>query len=354
MILPKVYRDLLNLAGISGYEQYVRKYMEQEIKKYPSYTIQKDRLGSIFAYKPAKNVDAPTIMVAGHMDEVGLMVVKILKNGMLKLQPIGGLSGEVFVSQVLNVHTKSGIIKGIVGAIPPHLKQSQQTNLADMILDVGASSKEEAIAFGVELGNMVLFDNPFSYTQNKKRVIAKAIDNRYGCGLALEAIKAFADIELPYHLVIGATVQEEVGLRGAQSATQTFKPDIFIALDASPVNDAVDCQAQGALGNGYLIRIYDPKNIMHQGLLQFFLDVSRKHKIPYQYFTSQGGTDAAKALDLLNGIPATTIGLPARYIHSTAAMMDLDDLRSARKMLFKVLLTLSPDIITRLVEGNYV
>jgi glutamyl aminopeptidase len=351
-MLRKVYKDLFHLAGTSGYEKDVRNYMRSFMQKYDNYTIEQDRLGSIFAVKKAKDPKAPVVMVAGHMDEVGLIVVGITDLGMLKMQPIGGLNGEVFVSQVLNVHTKQGVIKGVVGAIPPHLKKEQNTKLEELVLDIGASSKDEALSFGVALGDMILYDNPFAQTKNPYRVISKSIDNRYGCGLALETIAKFNDIELPFTLVCGATVQEEVGLRGAETAVNQFHPDIFIALDASPVNDALDKDAMGGLNKGFLIRMYDPKNVMHQGLLEFFVSLAKKHKIPHQHFMSLGGTDAAKALDMDAGILATTIGLPARYIHSTAAMMDTRDLDACQKMLYTVLKTLNPEKIKKLKEAN--
>jgi glutamyl aminopeptidase len=351
-MLKKVYKDLFDLAGTSGYENKVRDYMKSYMEHYPNYEIVMDRLGSIFAVKKSLIANAPVVMVAGHMDEVGLIVVGIDERGMLKLTNIGGLSGEVFISQVLNVYTKQGVIKGVVGAIPPHLKKEQGLNIEDLTLDIGASTKEEALSYGVSLGDMVLYDNPFAYTMNPNRIISKSIDNRYGCGLALEAIAKFDQVELPYTLVVGATVQEEVGLRGAETAVNHFGPDVFLALDASPVNDAVDPLALGALNKGFLIRMYDPNNIMHQGLLNFFVSLAKKHKIPYQHFMSMGGTDAAKALDLKKGVLATTIGLPARYIHSTAAMMDLRDLDAARKMLFTVLKTLNKENIQELKESN--
>ncbi len=351
-MLKKLYKDLFDMAGTSGYEKSIRIYMRNIMEKYPNYQIETDRLGSIFAVKRAKAKDAPVVMVAGHMDEVGLMVTGINCFGMLTLQSLGRINGEVLISQVLNVYTKDGIIKGIIGSIPPHLKKDQNTDINDLVLDIGASSKEEALSFGVEPGNMVLYDNPFAVTKNPNRIISKAIDNRYGCGLALEAMIKFHDIDLPYTLVVGATVQEEVGLRGAETAVQTFNPDVFLALDASPVNDASDKNALGGLGKGFLLRMYDPRNVMHQGLMRFFEKLAKKHRINFQHYVSMGGTDAAKALDLNAGVLATTIGLPARYIHSTAAMMDLRDLDAARKMLYTILLTLNPEVIQQLKESN--
>jgi glutamyl aminopeptidase len=351
-MIKDIYKTLFDLPGIAGYEHEIRKFMKKEMEKYQNFTIETDRLGSIFAIKKAKNPNAPIIMVAGHMDEVGLMVVGINEFGMIKMQPVGGLPGEVFVSQVLNVYTKFGIIKGVVGAIPVHMKVDQKTSFDDLVLDIGAESREQALSFGVELGNMILFDNPFAYTKNPYRLISKAIDNRYGCGLALEVIEHFNEIELPFTLVAGATVQEEVGLRGAETSVNYFGPDLFIAMDASPVGDASSKDAMGALNQGFLVRIYDPRNTMHQGLLNYFVELAKEKNIKYQYFTSQGGTDAAKALDTHAGIPSTTIGLPTRYIHSTASMMDVRDLEAAKNMLFTIIETLTIDKIKDLKESN--
>ncbi len=351
MINP-LYKDLFDLPGIAGYEKNVRHYMRKTMEKIPNITIETDRLGSIFAVKKAKNPNAPKVMIAGHMDEVGLMVAGITELGMIKMQPVGGLPGEVFVSQVLNVYTKSGMIKGVVGAIPPHMRVEQKTTFDELLLDIGASSKEEAKSFGVELGDMILFDNVFCYTKNPYRLIAKGIDNRYGCGLALETMAHFAEKELDFTLICGATVQEEVGLRGAETATNYFKPDLFIALDASPVGDSTDKDYMGGLNKGFLVRIFDPRNVMHQGLLRYFVDLAQKKEIPYQYFTSKGGTDAAKALDANQGIPATTIGLPTRYIHSTASMMDTRDLESARQMVYAIINDLTPEKIQSLKDSN--
>jgi glutamyl aminopeptidase len=351
MINP-LYKELFDLPGIASYENQVRQYMRKFLEKLPNIEIETDRLGSIFAVKKAKDPNAPKVMIAGHMDEVGLMVVGITDLGMIKMQPVGSLPGEVFVSQVLNVYTQSGMIKGVVGAIPPHMKTDQKTSFDELLLDIGASSKEEAKSFGVELGNMVLFDNLFCYTKNPYRLIAKGIDNRYGCGLALETIKHFADKELDFTLICGATVQEEVGLRGAETATNYFAPDLFIALDASPVGDATDKDFMGGLNKGFLVRIYDPRNVMHQGLMRYFVELAESKEIRYQYFTSKGGTDAAKALDANQGIPATTIGLPTRYIHSTASMMDTRDLDSARQMVYAIIEDLTPQKIKSLKESN--
>lgn len=340
------YENLSKLPGISGHEHKIRAYMENVMLKYTDFEVVKDRLGGIYAYKKSTNPNAKTLLIAGHMDEVGLMVKQIRSNGAIELLPIGGLSGDVFISQVMFIYTKDGKkIPGVIGSIPPHLKQSNNVDIANLLLDIGSTSKEETLSYGIQLGDMVLFDTPYIETINKKRWIAKAIDNRFGCGLALEAIEHFSGKTFDYHLVIGATTQEEVGLRGAEIATNLFKPDMFIALDCSPLNDIHDKDSMSKLGNGFLLRIYDPKNIMLFPLKEYFKGLALDHNIKYQEYISMGGTDAAKAIDMHEGIPSTTIGLPARYIHSSAAIADLFDLGEARKMLYAFISDLTSDKI---------
>lgn len=349
-MIDKLYEDVFKIPAVSGNEDKIRTYMKDYISNYKNFEIKYDNLGSIFGVKKSKNKEARTVMIAGHMDEVGFMVSSITKEGHIKLQPLGGFVAEVLISQVLNIHTEDGLVPGVVGSLPPHLKQANQTKVTDFLLDVGATSKDEALGFGIKPGQMVLFNDNYTVTKNEQRIISKAIDNRFGVGLALEAIKYFNDIDLDVNLVIGATVQEEVGLRGAQTATKTFKPDVFIALDASPVNDLVTTDEAG-LGKGFLLRIFDPRNVMHQGLMRFFKETAINNDIKYQAFTSKGGTDAAAALDELAGVLSTTIGLPARYIHSTAAMMDIFDLNEARKMLFKIVELINNDLIEKIKRG---
>jgi glutamyl aminopeptidase len=347
----KIYEDLLNLKATSGNENNVRKYMKNFIEKYPNYEIVYDNLGSIFAYKKSKNKNAKTIMIAGHMDEVGFMVSSITKNGHIKLQPTGGFKPEVLISQVMDLHLDDEtVIKGVIGSLPPHIKEANKVEIKDFLLDIGATSLEQAKEFGVKPGQMVVFPSNFAYTANKDRFISKAIDNRFGCGLALEAIKHFNNIDVDVNLYIGATVQEEVGLRGAKTSVKKFRPDMFIALDASPVNDLEKIEMAG-LGEGFLMRIFDPRNVMMQGLINYFKSVATKNNLKYQPFISLGGTDAAAALDENGGILATTIGLPARYIHSSAAIADFNDIIEARKMLFNIVESINESELNKIKEG---
>ena len=349
MKIDPIYKKLMDGFGISAYESDIKAIMHEEMRKYSNYSIEYDNLGSIFAVKKSKNPNAKTVMVAGHMDEVGLMVSGIMPNGGLRVIPIGGLVPEVFISQVMYVKGTKGLVPGVIGSIPPHLSKAQKVEFSDFVLDIGASSLVEVNSFGVSIGDMVLNENTFIETIGKNRIISKAVDNRWGCGMALEVIRDFNDIELEFNLIVGATVQEEVGLRGAGTAVFKFKPDMFIALDASPLNDLLDAGASGKMGEGFLIRLYDPRNIMSPKLFNWFKLVAEDNDIKYQVYIAKGGTDAARALDSNEGIIATTIGLPARYIHSTAGMFDLNDHFAAHQMIRKVLMTLTNEQIDNFI-----
>lgn len=349
--MNKIYEDLMNLQGVSGNERIVRKYFEDFIGNFKNFKIEFDNLGSVFAVKKSKNKDAKTLMIAGHLDEVGFMVSSITARGHIKLQPLGGFKPEILLSQVLDLHLDSGeVVKGVIGSLPPHIKDSNKSKISDFLFDVGLTSKEEAIKMGIKPGQMVVFPANYTKTLNPNRIISKAVDNRFGCALALEVIEAFNDVELDVNLVVGATVQEEVGLRGAKTSVNKFRPDMFIALDASPVND-LESTTNAELGSGFLLRIFDPRNTMLSGLRNYFVNVAETNDIKYQTFTSLGGTDAARALDQLDGVLATTIGLPARYIHSSAAMMDYFDVGEARKMIFKIVETLNEAEIDKIKQG---
>lgn len=336
------YEKLVNISGVSGHEKSVRYFMEEELRKYTD-DIVKDKLGGVFG-RHVGNSDGPVIMIAGHMDEVGAMVSGITSKGFIKMIPIGGIMNEVMVSQNMEIVIDDNKkIKGIVGAIPPHMfrgKEAKKVEFDDLLLDIGADSKEDAIKMGVKLGQQITFVNNYYVTEDGKKIVSKAWDNRFGCGMALEIMEEVVKMEHPNTVVCGATVQEEVGLRGATVASQMIEPDFFIALDVSPVGDFLPDSKQGSsgsLGQGFLVRFYDPRCLMNPALIKYFEKMSKQKKIPSQMFLSKGGTDAAAAQYAKNGTLSTTIGLPGRYIHSTAAMIHIDDVEAIKKMVLSII-----------------
>ncbi|GGG30137.1 peptidase M28 [Lysinibacillus alkalisoli] len=336
----EMFKTLTELPGAPGDEGAMRAFMRSELEKYTDHTVQ-DNLGSIFGVRQSKEVDAPTIMAAGHMDEVAFMVTSVTDNGMIRFQPLGGWWNQVMLAQRVDVFSKNGKIPGVIASIPPHLlteaERSKPMEISNMLIDVGADSKDHALELGIRPGQSIIPVCPFTPMANPKKIMAKAWDNRYGCGLALDLAKAVQHQSLASHLYTGATVQEEVGLRGAQTAVNMIKPDIFFALDASPANDANGNKTEfGQLGQGTLLRILDRSMVTHRGMREFILDMAETHQIPYQYFVSQGGTDAGRVHMSLEGVPSAVIGICSRYIHTSASVMHVEDYAAAKELLVKL------------------
>jgi glutamyl aminopeptidase len=209
-------------------------------------------------------------------------------------------------------------------------------------LDIGADSREHAKEMGIKIGQQITFVNQYYLTEDGKKIVSKAWDDRFGCGMALEVMKELSEkgIHHPNTVVCGATVQEEVGLRGATTASQMIQPDLFIAIDVSPVGDILNKDHPrnfGKLGEGFLIRFYDPRNIMNPKLKAYFENLAKAKDIKYQEFLSMGGTDAAAAQYAGSGTLSTTIGLPGRYIHSTAGMIHIDDVEAVKDMVLTII-----------------
>ncbi|PWA09485.1 peptidase M28 [Pueribacillus theae] len=332
----ELFKTLTELRGAPGFEQHVRNFMEKELEKYADAII-RDNLGSLFGVKNVSG-NGPRVMVAGHMDEVGFMVTDITEEGMVRFQTLGGWWSQVLLAQRVEIETKNGAVPGVIASIPPHLLKEEQRkkpmDIKNMLIDVGADDKTDAERLGIRPGQPITPVCPFTPMANEKKILAKAWDNRYGCGLAIELLKELKDEKLPNQLFSGATVQEEVGLRGAQTAADLINPDIFYALDASPANDmSGDKQAFGKLGKGTLLRIYDGSMVTHRGMREFILDTAESKKIPYQFFVSAGGTDAGRVHLSGAGVPSAVVGICSRYIHTSASIIHIDDYAAAKELL---------------------
>lgn len=203
----------------------------------------------------------------------------------------------------------------------------------------------------MQIGQQIVPVCPFTPLANPKRILAKAWDNRYGVGLAIELLKELRGTKLPNVLYAGATVQEELGARGARTAAGLIQPDLCYVLDASAAGDATgDRSAFGQLGRGALLRVFDPTMITHRGLIEFIRDTAETHKIPYQYFISQGGTDAGQVHLQGSGIPTAVVGVCARYIHTSASILHVDDYAAAKELLIKLVQTSDRTTLNTILE----
>lgn len=332
-----MFKTLTELPGAPGNEQKVRAFMESELSKYADELIY-DNLGGVFGVKKGTG---PKVLVAGHMDEVGFMVTQITDTGLIRFQPLGGWWNQVLLAQRVQIMTDEGPVIGVISSIPPHLlteaQRKKPMEIKNMLIDIGADDREDALRIGIRPGQPILPICEFTPMANSKKILAKAWDNRYGCGLAIELLKEVADESLPNELYSGATVQEEVGLRGAKAAANMIQPDIFYGLDASPANDMTGSEKEfGHLGKGALLRIFDRTMITHRGLREFVLDTAETNHIPYQYFISQGGTDAGSVHVSNNGVPSAVIGICSRYIHTSGSIIHIDDYAAAKELVVKL------------------
>lgn len=342
----EMFKTLTELPGAPGNEHQVRRYMKEQLEKYSDEIIQ-DRLGGVFGVRKGKG---PKVMVAGHMDEVGFMVTQITKNGMIRFQTLGGWWNQVLLAQRVQIITDNGAVDGVIGSIPPHNLTPEQRKkpmeIKNMLIDIGADDEDDAKRIGIKPGQAIVPVCPFTPMANEKKILAKAWDNRYGCGLSIELLKELQGVELNHELYSGATVQEEVGLRGAQAAANMINPDIFFALDASPANDmSGDDNEFGHLGKGALVRIFDRSMITHRGMREFVLDTAETHDIPYQYFISQGGTDAGRVHMSNEGVPSAVIGICSRYIHTSSSIIHVDDYAAAKALLVELVKSVDQSMI---------
>jgi glutamyl aminopeptidase len=338
-----LFKTLTEFPAAPGFERELRNYVQVEMLKYTDEIIQ-DRLGSIFAVLRG-NENGPRIMVAGHLDEVGFLVTGITDQGLIRFQPLGGWFSQVLLAQRVQIMTTQGPVIGVIGSTPPHLldeaQRAKPVDIKHMTIDIGADDYADAQKIGIEIGQPIVPICPFTPLANPKKIMAKAWDNRYGVGLALELLKELTSHH-PNHpniVFAGATVQEEVGLRGARTAASLIEPDLFFALDASPANDTSgDRHTFGQLGKGALLRIYDPTMLTHRGMVEFILDIAHTYHIPYQKFISAGGTDAGMVHLHHQGVPSAVIGVCARYIHSSSSILHVDDYAAAKELLIKLVL----------------
>ena len=347
-------KDLTDAKGVPGNEREVREVMKKYIAPFAD-EVTTDGLGSLIAKKVGKE-DGPKIMVAGHLDEVGFMVTQIDEKGFLRFQPVGGWWSQVMLAQRVTIVTKKGDVTGIIGSKPPHIlspeARKKPVEIKDMFIDIGASSREEASEWGVRPGDMVVPYFEFTVMNNEKMLLAKAWDNRIGCAIAIDVLKQLQGVDHPNVVYGVGNVQEEVGLRGAKTATYKIQPDIGFAVDVGIAGDTPgisEKEAMSKMGKGPQVVVYDASMVAHKGLRDFVTDTADELNIPYQFESIPGGgTDAGSIHLTHNGVPALAITIATRYIHSHAAMLHRDDYENAVKLIVEVIKRLDREAVDKI------
>ncbi|WP_054948872.1 M42 family metallopeptidase [Numidum massiliense] len=354
-----LYRRLTEAPGVPGHEAPVRHIMSELMAPYAD-ELTVDNLGSLIARKQGE-ANGPRIMLAGHMDEVGFMVTRITEGGFLKFLPLGGWWNQVMLAQRVRVLTRKGELMGVIGSKPPHVLPAEErkkpVKIEDMFIDVGALSKEEAESFGIRPGDSVVPDCPFTEMANPKMLMAKAWDNRFGCIVALEVLRQLHEQQHPNTVFSVATVQEEVGLRGAQTSVHTVKPDIAFAIDVGIDGSTPGMKpddSQGEIGKGPQITLYDATMIAHRGLREFVIETAESEGIPYQFEAMPGGgTDAGRFFLHGQGVPSLAICVPTRYIHSHASIIHRDDIDHTVRLLVALIKKMDRQAVDHIMNNPH-
>lgn len=348
-------KELTETNGAPGFEKAIREIMKREISKTGA-SLMNDHIGSVFGEKHGSTNDGPKILLAGHMDEVGFMVSEITEQGYLRFVPLGGWWSQVLLAQRVHVQTKSKTFTGVVGSKAPHILTADERNrvypMKEMFIDIGAKDKDQVKEWGIRVGDPILPICPFELMPDGDTILAKALDNRAGCYTALQVLEQLQNVKHPNTVYCGATVQEEVGLRGAITAPAIMEPDVAIALDVGVAEDGPGGNANKAkLGKGPLITFLDSSMIPHTGFRDLIIEVAEKHNIPYQVDVMLGGgTDAGKFHLFKKGIPSLVVGVAARYIHSHTSMISKSDLENSTKLLVELVKVLDKEKLHSLLD----
>ena len=348
-------KQISEVSGISGFETPVKELLIKKLED--KYEVNYDKLGSVvFSSKEEKDLK---IMLAAHMDEVGFMVKTITKEGFLKFVTIGGWWEQILLGQRVDVLTVKGVIPGVIGSKPPHILSPEErkklVQKSEMYIDVGAKDDKEAKeVFGIRAGCAVVPHSEFTVMANNKMLLGKAWDDRIGCAIMAEVMEKIAEKKLSVAVYGVGTVQEEVGLRGAQTSVKVMDPDIAFIIDtcvAGDVPGVTEDKAAGKLGNGIGITIYDASMIPHVKLRDYVIAVAEKHNIPYQLvFSEGGGTDAGRIHLHSVGVPSVVLSIPTRYIHSHNGIIHLDDYNAGVSLLSKLIEDFNADTYKELLK----
>jgi putative aminopeptidase FrvX len=325
--MKSLIQKLVETTGPSGYELEVRKLVIDEIKDYvDKYEI--DHLGNLITYKGNKQNEGITIMLAAHLDEIGIIVTHVDENGFARFTTVGGVRPR---------NTAGGRVRflnGVPGVIGMEGEPGvlNVTEVSKMFIDLGVSSKKDC---PVSIGDVAAFERTFEIYGD--RIVSKALDDRVGVAVLIETLKKYN--KGPNRIVGVFTVQEEVGVRGATTAAYGVEPDLGIAIDVTLSGDTPkDDRIQVGLGKGPAIKVKDRGMISDPRVVAWMESGAKTIKIPYQLeILLMGSTDASAIQTSRSGVPTGCVSIPCRYVHTPSEMVDLNDVENAVKLLVSLL-----------------
>jgi endoglucanase len=337
----KLLEKLCNAIAVSGDEGEVRKIVLEEIKPYAE-EVRVDALGNVLAIRRGRGAKRVRVMLDAHMDEVGFFIVADEGEGLYRFEIIGGIDVRYLVGK--QVFVGKDRTPGVIGGKPVHLMEgdeyTRKVPLDALRIDLGLGGK-------AKVGDRAGFATRFRRVGQS--IIAKSIDNRIGVATLIELLKhAPANIDL----CAAFTVQEEIGLRGAKVAAQSFNPDMAIAIDSTPANDlpvydgSENTAYNTKLGLGPAIYLADGSTLHDPRLVRFLSQVGDAENIPYQFRQpGGGGTDSGAIQRALTGIPTVSVSVPHRYTHSPLSISRLDDWKHTLALLHAALTKITPALL---------
>jgi len=341
----KLIQDLTSAFGPPGFEEDV----VEAAKKYvpAGYTSQRDSLMNFFMSKETHAKNAPTVLLDAHSDEIGLMVQAIKPNGTIVVHNLGGWVPMALIAQKMLIRNTDGeYVTGVIAARAPHFGgMNEAPKLGELILDIGAADKAEAIEkYKIAPGCPIVPKVDFEIQGDT--MIAKAFDDRIGCAVIIEALEQLKDSDLR---VVGAlSSQEEVGIRGAKVVVNHVNPDFAICLEGAPADDtfAEPHMIQTRMGKGPMIRHIDGNMIANPRVVRFVREVAAKAGIAIQEAVrTMGGTNGGVVHTYGHGVPTIVISCPVRYAHSHHSMASIADYKACVDLVVAIVRALSTEII---------
>ncbi len=324
----QMMKDFVLADGISSNEKEVSRVMRSYVEPFVD-EVRYDNLGSIAFYK--KGTEDVTVMLAGHIDEIGFLIKQIDDDGFIFLHPVGGWWPHVLLGSLLTITTEQGKkFTGVVGSQAPHgMKpevRSKVMELKDIFLDIGVTSKQEVWDLGIQIGDMVTPRSEFVTLANPDFLAAKAWDDRIGALIVAQVMRNLKDKSTKATIVGVGTVQEEVGLRGAKTSAYMVRPDLAITLDVTIAEDTPKADKRIKMGKGITLEVGDASHFGHKGLLSHLKKMATDMGFEVQLeLLAAGGTDSGEIHKSMEGVVAVTCSIPSRYIHSHYAIVHKKD-----------------------------
>ena len=334
MAASDLLKKLVSSVSVSGCEKSTLDVIKRELKPHVD-EIRVDKVGNLIA---RKGKGGPTVMLAAHMDEIGLAVKYIDKNGFIKFETVGGWDERILPASKMIIHGSKGPVTGVIGVKPMHLLERDEMRKTirykDLCIDIGARNKKEVEKAGVSVGDFITFACPLEKMLSG-RVTGQGLDNKVGCLVMVEAVKKLKAFRGTLYAV--GTTMEEIGLIGVRGAAYGINPDVVIAIDTTIGGDTPDfkpgeCPLE--LGKGPVLVLKDGGQVINSKVKKWIRDASKKAKVPLQEEVTSGGTtDAAIVPTVREGIPSGCLAVATRYIHTGIGVGDLKDMENTVKLL---------------------